>query len=108
MKKTFKDFLNARHQLTERCSINPLVDVQYKVRKYTKIMLQRVGVNESVNVKPKDVIKIEWICDTNGNVTDIKNITINNQIYETDKSIENIKKWLGTNTLLDDTNWFVN
>lgn len=103
MKKSFKDFLNAREQLTTRCLSEPHMKISYVAKKYAKITMH----GETQNIKPKDVIVVEWNFDLQGNAIGIAEICINSIVVENDKSIAQMKKWLGTNTVLNKDNWFI-
>lgn len=103
MKKTFKDFLTARDQLTKQCSMDPVMKISYVIKKYTKLVYE----NETITFKPKDKIVVEWIFDDLGNASGISLILKNDEKIENDKSVKTIKKWLGINTTLTKDNWFV-
>lgn len=103
MKKTFKDFIAAREQLTNQCANEPHMKISYVSNKYTKI----ASLDETINIKPKDVIIVEWIFDHTGNVTGISQVCVNDTNININKSISSLKKWLGTNTILTKDNWFV-
>lgn len=103
MKKTFKDFLTARDQLTKQCSADPVMKISYVIKKYTKLK----GISESYDFKPKDQIIVEWVFDKTGNPVNVLSIKKNNEIIDVDKSLLMLKKWLGINTTLTKDNWFV-
>lgn len=107
MKYSFSDFLTAKSELINYGEKDPTTCVNYVSKKYVKLPLLQEGNEQQVPIKPKDLIKVLWGFDENGNVTECKTITINNVQYNTNKTVEKIKGWLATNTILTKDNWFI-
>lgn len=107
MKYSFSDFLIAKNELINCGEKAPTTCVSYVSKKYVKLPLLQEGAEQQVPIKPKDLIKVLWEFDENGNVTNCKTITINEIVYSTTKSAERIKGWLATNTILTKDNWFI-
>jgi len=103
MKKTFKDFLTSRDQLTKQCLTDPIMKITYNVKKYSKLNCE----SNTYSFKPKDKIIVEWTFDKTGNVIGISSMTKNGESIECDKSIVMLKKWLSINTILTTDNWFI-
>ncbi len=107
MKKSFLDFLTARDILVGQTTNNPTSSIKYKINKYTKFPTINENVETLICVKPKEIIEVLWEFDTNGNVVDIRQIKINENIYYYPNDTRSLRKWLNTNTLIDSNNWFV-
>ncbi len=107
MKKSFLDFLAARDILVGQTTKNPTSSIKYKINKYTKFPTINENIEKLICVKPKEIIEVLWEFDENGNVVDISQITINENIYVYPNDIKSLRKWLNTNTLIDSNNWFV-
>lgn len=107
MKYSFSDFLIAKKELINCGEKTPTTSVSYVSKKYVKIPLLHEGSEQQIPIKPKDLIKVLWEFDENGNVTNCKTITINLVEYCTNKTPEQIKGWLATNTILTKDNWFI-
>lgn len=103
-----QEYLASKEQLTQAVKQQPNIVVDYEVVKYTKLPTgQSKDVCEYVILKPKDVVKIEWLFDSQGETATVVSYMINDVVYHNFNNSERVIKWLHTNTKLDDTNWFI-
>ena len=103
-----QEYLASKEQLTQAVKKQPNIVVEYEVVKYTKLPTgTSKDLCEYVNLKPKDVVSIEWLFDTQGDTATVVSFTIEGTRYHNFNGCDRVMKWLHTNTKLDDTNWFI-
>lgn len=102
---TFKEYLESKEQLRKAIEKTPQQVVEYSVRKYCKLSVgESKGDNESVNLKPKNKIQIEWLYEDVDNPTPIKlwfdgvKDVGESDEFSTYLTGSNLIKWLQRNT----------
>ncbi len=98
----FSDFLASRQQLMEATKKDPIVTIDYTVSKYCKMPTGTSKDEKTyIAVKPNDVIRITWLCESIENPTPIS-VNINETEYKLFYAHQKVKSWLYTNTMPKD------
>jgi len=100
---TFKQYLNlSKEQLHLAAKQVPKQVVEYSVRKYCKIPLgESKETKEYVNLKPSNIIRVEWLYEDLDNPTPVRIIlagTDDPTQYSTFWQGSKLLQWLNRNT----------
>jgi len=60
-KLTFKEYLESKNFLKEALSRTPRTTTRYVVKKYCKLVLGERDEKQYVNLKPHNVVEVEWL-----------------------------------------------
>ena len=105
MKLTFKDYLDSKHRLLEAIGTSPIQRSSYDVKKYCKLVVVQLGEKQTILLKPKQSVIIEWKYEDINNPTplsiiveDPKDLSSAETKYSTRWKGAKLKQWLSKNT----------
>lgn len=103
---TFKEYLDSKKRLVEAIQTCPIQYSHYEVTKYCKLVIMHEMVKQTILLKPKQTVMVEWKYEDITNPTPLSITITDNRLTETASTKYNtswkgvkLSGWLRKNTL---------
>ena len=90
---SFSEFVNAKETLLRAANKPPIRSCDYDIKKYSKISVLTDDAKIDVSLKPKDVVKVKWLCESDDNPIALR-VEINGEPVRTNFSGKKLLNWL--------------
>lgn len=91
---SFSKFIIAKESLLRAANKPPIRTCGYTITKYPKLSIITDNEKIELSLKPKDVIKVKWLCETDENPIALR-IEVNGNPVRTNFSGRKFLNWLG-------------
>lgn len=90
---SFSEFVDGKETLLRAASKPPIRTCDYNIIKYLKIPVITEDAKIEISLKPKDVVKVKWLCETEENPIALR-VEINGNPARINFSGKKLLNWL--------------